>query len=49
MTTEPVGQQNFEDERSAILALTAQLVGAYVRGNKLSDEEFVALIQKSIL
>ena len=45
MTTEPVGQQKFEDEQSAILALTVKLVGAYVRGNKLSDEEFIALIQ----
>lgn len=45
MMTEPVGQQKFEDEQSAILALTVKLVGAYVRGNKLSDEEFIALIQ----
>ena len=43
--TEPVGQQKFKDEQSAILALTVKLVGAYVRGNKLSDEEFIALIQ----
>ena len=45
MMTEPVGQQKFKDEQSAILALTVKLVGAYVRGNKLSDEEFIALIQ----